>query len=202
MLLSAEIRLFWFDNKPADLENWFMNEAVHRCAAGGPEERTDIYLSDPHQTELGVKTRGEKPGVEVKGLIATLNATIEIASYKIPTELWSKWSSSTLGFDPKTGVKVHKKRWLRKFDTTGSRPAEVPRDRMPPKGCNVEWTIVETPPGETCWTLGFEAFGKLDDVEDSLRSVAAVIRYRNPPPSPGAQSLSYPEWLANRAKST
>src|SRR5581483_4751445 len=102
MLLSAEIRLFWLTEKPQAVEDWFLSSAIHQTDPSGPEERTDIYLSDPHQTELGVKTRGEKPGVEVKGLIATLNATIEIASYKIPTELWSKWSSSTLGFDPKT----------------------------------------------------------------------------------------------------
>jgi hypothetical protein len=42
---------------------------------------------------------------------------------------------------------------------------------MPEKGCNVEWTVVEIPSSETCWTLGFEAYGHLQDVENSLQSV-------------------------------
>jgi hypothetical protein len=96
VLLSAEIRLFWFGAKPQALEDWFFSPEIHERRAEGPEERTDVYLCDAGQIELGIKTRGKNPGVEVKGLIATLPDPIEFASYQVPIELWSKWPSRSL----------------------------------------------------------------------------------------------------------
>lgn len=186
MLLSAEIRLFWSDHKPADLEAWFMDVSIHGSPPDGPEKRTDIYLADPKQTELGVKTRGEKPGVEVKGLIATPGDTLEFASYEMPVELWSKWSSESLAFDKKSGIELHKTRWLRRFDIASG------------QGCNIEWTIVRTRNGATCWTLGFEAFGPLQIIQQTLRSTVRLMNGRTPPPAPGAVALSYPAWLATQ----
>jgi hypothetical protein len=207
MQLSAEIRFFWSNEKPTALESWFMDQAVHRCPAGGGKLRADVYLLDEKQIELGVKTRGDKPGVEVKGLVATLGNAVEFNAHEISIEFWSKWPSQALGFDSAAGVTLHKKRWLRKFDTTNARVAELTLDpdervvggsAMPGMGCNVEWTIVDTPGGETCWTLGFEAFGHLQDVENSLRSVVRIMRERKPPLAPGAMATSYPEWIAKR----
>jgi len=194
MLLSAEIRLFWFGQKPANLESWFKDAAIHKCPAAAPEERTDVYLRDPNQMELGVKTRGEKPGVEVKGLIAKPAGTLEFDAYEIPIELWSKWPSEAFGIDPERGVALHKHRWTRKFDTSQSPPVES-RETTLTMGCNVEWTVVKRANGETCWTLGFEAFGHLGDVEPSLRSVVHLMSERKPPPAPGAQAMSYPAWI-------
>ncbi len=193
MQLSAEIRLFWFDHKPAELENWFLDAGTQHCQASGPEVRTDVYLADSDQIELGVKTRGENPGVEVKGLIATPRETLEFDSYFVPIELWCKWPSPKLGFDIQTGVTLHKQRWLRKFDTAGARPIEG-LDSRPEIGCNVEWTIV-TISGEVCWTLGFEAFGHLQDVEKSLRTVVRLMNERNPAQAPGGKAMSYPAWI-------
>jgi hypothetical protein len=216
MQLSAEVRLFWFDNKPAALEDWFLKAPIHGCAAGGGKGRTDVYLRDGSQIELGVKTRGEKPGVEVKGvevtgvevkgLVSVQSDSAEFVSYNIPIEIWSKWSSRTLGFDAKAGVALHKTRWLRKFDTAEALPVEIALDSreqpvdgaLPARGCNVEWTMVEIPSAETCWTLGFEAFGSLHDIESSLRSVVRLMNGRNPPDAPGATAASYPAWLAKR----
>ncbi len=198
MLLSAEIRLFWFEQKPVELEAWFKEDHLHALPAGGAEERTDVYLYDPSQTELGVKTRGENAGVEVKGLVETLADTVEFNSSKIPIEIWSKWPSQTLAFDASDGVTLHKTRWLRKFDTAGSAPVEIASDAATSeKGCHVEWTIVSTPFGETCWTLGFEAFGRFDNIVNSLRWVVRLMSTRKPPPAPGATATSYPAWIAN-----
>jgi hypothetical protein len=126
MLLSAEIRLFWFGEKPSALEAWFLDDRLHSLPLGIAEDRTDIYLADPSQTELGVKTRGSNSGIEVKGLIATLDEMLEFDSYRIPIELWSKWLSQTLGLKADSGVKIQKHRWLRKFDTAGPEPAPTP----------------------------------------------------------------------------
>ncbi len=207
MQLSAEIRLFWFDNKPAALNRWFLDQVVHPCAAGGGKPRTDVYLRDERQTELGIKTRGEKPGAEVKGLVAIPGDVLEFNSCQIPIELWSKWTALALNFDANHGVQLRKTRWLRKFNTAGTKPVEIALDSgeqpvggapLPERGCNVEWTVVETSSNETCWTLGFEAFGALHNVEDSLRSVVRTMQDRNPPPSPGATAASYPAWIAKR----
>lgn len=186
MLLSAEIRLFWSDRKPAELEAWFMDASIHGSPPSGPEERTDVYVDASKQTDLGVKTRGENPGVEIKGLIAKPGEALEFASYQIPIELWSKWSSEVLAFDPKSGIELHKTRWLRRFDIASG------------QGCNFEWTVVRTRAGETHWTLGFEAFGPLSAIEQTLRSTVRAMHGHNPPPAPGAHAFSYPAWLAAR----
>ncbi len=193
VLLSAEIRLFWFDAKPAALEHWFLEGPAHLWAPVF-EERTDVYLADEDQDELGLKTRGEKPGIEVKGLIAVPGRTVEFNSREILIELWSKWSSKRLSFDPAKGVELDKRRWTRKFDTGGAQPIEIP-EGLPKLGCNVEWTIVQRSSGETCWTLGFEAYGNLDDVEKSLQDVVRTMKDRNPPRAPGARAISYPAWI-------
>lgn len=199
MLFTAEIRLFWFHDKPEEFEDWFKNDPGHPFPAGGPEERNDVYLRDPSQIELGVKTRGEKPGVEVKGLVATLGGTVDFNSLEIPIELWSKWPSQKLGFDTQAGVTLHKTRWLRKFDTAAAQPVEIALDSayMLEKGSTVEWTIVQMPSGEACWTLAFEAFGGLQDVESSLRSVAQMMSDRNPPRALRATAMSYPALIAH-----
>lgn len=207
MQLSAEIRLFWFDHKPAALESWFMDEGVHAMRPGGGEVRTDVYLRDENQIGLGVKTRGKNSGVEVKGLVAVPGDTVRFDSYEIPIEIWTKWPSEKLGFDTNRGIVVQKRRWVRKFDTAQARIVEVPLDSkerpangaaFPDVGCNVEWTEVEIQSVETCWTLGFESFGTLRDVENSLRSVVRMMGERNPPHAPGAMGLSYPAWIAKR----
>ena len=193
MQLSAEIRLFWFDHKPAELENWFLDAGTQHCQASGPEVRTDVYLADSDQIELGVKTRGENPGVEVKGLIATPGKRSNL----IPTSSRSNYGangrrqSSASIFRP--ALRFTRQRWLRKFDTAGARPIEG-LDSRPEIGCNVEWTIV-TISGEICWTLGFEAFGRLQDVEKSLRTVVRLMNERNPAQAPGGKAMSYPAWI-------
>lgn len=201
MLLSAEIRLFWLDQKPSALEAWFLDARVHSGPAGGGSVRTDVYLRDPDQTELGVKTRGEKPGVEIKGLVGTPGEVLQFGSCVIPVELWSKWPSRKLAFDRDLGLTLRKTRWLRLFDDSQPEPMEIalnseekPRDGqpLPKEGCHVEWTEVEIPPRTTCWTLGFEAFGGMANVETILRAVVRAMNTRNPPPAPGGQPLSYP----------
>lgn len=203
MLVSAEIRLFWFDHKPAALEAWFHSRSIHGATAGRAEQRTDIYLCDPDQGELGVKTRGEKPGVEVKGLIAPPGEKIELCGYEIPIELWSKWPSQALSFPSEAGIRLHKRRWTRQFNTSAAEPVELPSiDAQLQKGCSVEWTAVDLASGRRCWTLGFEAFGGLPEVVTSLQSVVHMMSKRNPPPAPDGRPLSYPALIQELASAT
>src|SRR5262245_44954616 len=61
MQVSAETRWFWSESVDAFRE-WFGGSAAHggKEAGGGAASRTDEYLRDPKQAELGIKKRGGK----------------------------------------------------------------------------------------------------------------------------------------------
>lgn len=209
MLISAEARWFWANNPPDDLENWFCKASDSYCGAGGGKTRTDEYLNDSSQVELGVKRRGMKPGVEVKGLVSITWGGLAAGPFVGPIEHWVKWISNLLELKPGSTIAIEKQRWLRKFDTTAACPQEVPLDPeeerldkkpLPALGCNVELTRITLPTRVTWWTLGFEAFGAVATVENDLRAVATVLAARRPPELSGGFMASYPTWLSKHAQ--
>jgi hypothetical protein len=200
MLLSAEVR--WFHRGPCALRDWFRDTGIHACPAGGGQGRTDRYLRDAAQEELGIKRRGEKRGIEIKGLVAARSNLAE-GPFVGRIELWTKWTSEALELPHVGTVLTEKVRWQRKFDTRARSPLEVELDAseqpirrsFPDRSCNVELTEVRIL-GEVWWTLGFEAFGAIDTVEADLRAVAALIAAeRRPPRLDGWMEGSYPRWL-------
>jgi hypothetical protein len=203
---SAEIRWFWAALPPAGLEAWFRNADAHGCAAGGGVQRTDRYLKDGTQHELGVKLRGGGKGVEVKGLVVEEFGRIALGPFAGPLQLWGKWSSTALSVPSDATVATDKRRWQRAFDT-GRGAKEIPLARgarpfgaheFPQRGCNVELTSVTLPGGSVWWTLGFEAFGPLDSLERSVRATAKLLAARRPPPLAHGTRASYPAWLRTR----
>jgi hypothetical protein len=204
MIVSAEMRWFWPGECPDRFDAWFQ--------AGLPPpglgSREDEYLYERGQTELGIKRRGEQPGIEIKGLVAVLPPSRDPAPFAGAVEIWCKWpSSATLG-DPPT-VKTKKKRWLRKFDMTGADPVEIPMLKddapadhrsFPHEGCNVELTRIELEPEEVWWTLGFEAFGDFNSIERNLRAALSLMAERSPPPIAPGEFMSYPAWLDRRVQ--
>jgi hypothetical protein len=213
MLVSAEIRWFW-DKAPAGLEDWFRSERDFSCPPGGPEIRADEYLKEPGQIALGIKRRDkkpgiEKPGIEIKGLVAVTWNGVTAAPFIGPIERWVKWTSTSLELGPKAIIEIHKKRWLRKFDTGTPWPREVPLDAqgkrvdkqsLPALGCNVEFTQVSVPSGAVWWTFGFEAFGSLHTVENDLRATTTMLAARRPPALEGGILASYPAWLSQHVR--
>jgi hypothetical protein len=202
MQVSAESRWFWRGSAPERLEEWFCGKHPDGIPAGGGKERRDDYLRDPNQNELGIKRRGEKPGVEVKGLVSSRPADLSAEPFVGPIEIWSKWTSEALNIDLALTIVTRKLRWLRKFDTGDGSPREMKVDEdekiqepLPQNGCNVELTRLTMPDEEQWFTLGFEAFGSLADVENSLQRVAEVMANRRPPKLTGAICLSYPQFL-------
>jgi hypothetical protein len=201
MQVSAELRWFWKDDAPSSVEEWF-----HGCtrppAGGGGRPRVDIYVLDPGQPELGLKRRGFKAGVEVKGLVAVLPSDVPVGQI----EIWTKWTSLALHVDALPSVTTEKTRWLRKFDATGSVLQEVELDEeelpkqknvsLPKCGCNVEFTRVFLKAAETTWwTLGFESFGSLATVKETLRQTIHHLKLDTAVIS-GALESSYPAWLS------
>jgi hypothetical protein len=149
--VSAEIRWFWQGLGAPGLKEWFTDASFHGCAAGGGRHRVDAYLSDPQQVELGVKLRGNKTGVEVKGLVAVLADGCTDSPFVGPVEIWGKWSSEALSLAGASLVLVSKLRWLRKFVSLGPEIQEIALDinelpiggrHVPNDGCNVEYTEI------------------------------------------------------------
>ncbi len=205
MLISAEARWFWPNSPPDGLEDWFIQAHEPYCPAGGGEPRIDEYLVDPGQVELGLKRRGGNAGVEAKGLVAVAWGGLAAGPFVGPIEIWGKWTSKPLELKPGSTIAIHKKRWLRKFDTTAAHPREIQLDAkeqrvdkqpLPARGCNVELTRVSLADQKIWWTLGFEAFGAAGTIENDLRAVAAELAARQPPELKGGFMASYPAWLS------
>lgn len=204
MLLSAEMRWFWRNSAPGDLEKWFVAADKHPYKAGGGKSRIDEYLYDPSQIDLGIKKRGGKPGVEVKGRVAGMFETVAIGHFNANVEVWCKWTSNSVDITSKPTIRMEKRRWLRKFDTSASLPVEVELDESeepvrvprPTLGCNVELTRLQFGGNETWWTLGFEAFGRLETACKDIQSVAMELTRRNPPELSSGLQTGYPEFIS------
>jgi hypothetical protein len=204
MQVSAEIRWFWQGAGPPLLRAWFMDARFHEHSVGGGSVRTDAYLPDPQQADLGIKLRGSESGVEIKGLVAVSREACFDAPFVGSIEVWSKWSSNELRLSDAALTAVSKHRWLRKFSTNGAQVQEIAldaqelpidKDHLPTEGCDVEYTEISIN-GSSSWvTLGFEAFGTLDTVVANLRRVTAHVSRRRPPAFGSAWRASYPVWL-------
>jgi hypothetical protein len=202
---SAEIRWFWHESLPTGIESWFHSGSF---APGGKQSppRVDEYLLDFGQTEIGLKKRGSKTGIEVKGLVATLSEPISIEPFSGQIQLWTKWTMESLRLNGLKTIRTFKKRRLRKYAIDGSLreiqlgPDEVPDDpteKLPEQGCNVELTAVSfAETGPTWWTIGFEAFGPFHSVEQNLRRTLHHLAGPNVPKLTSGQELSYPAWLS------
>lgn len=204
MRLSAEIRWFWTHDVLPDVARWFCSESVHPFPVGGGQERTDYYLHEPHNTEFGVKVRGGRTELEVKTLV-TRGQALEVPPFTGCVDVWTKVSTTALVIPQDQQVRVHKQRWLRMFDTACNPLREIELDekeapknsQLPNRGCSVELTRITLASGETWLTLGFEAFGKLEDIQADIALVATELERRNAPALPGARLASYPEWLVS-----
>jgi hypothetical protein len=174
MLLSAELRWFWRGHCPQPVYDWFFKSGL---SPGGGPSRVDKYAAQRRQAEISLKRRGNKPELEIKGLVTTRRAS-ELEPLAPHIEIWCKWSCTIPSLSWRDEVTVTKTRWLRKFDTSKYVRSEIPLDAneqpkvgysLPAQGCNVEWTEVEMAGlAGVWWTLGFEAFGDLDSMPMNL----------------------------------
>jgi len=206
MLLSAEVRWFWQGSMPP-LSGWF---AAWSPGPGGGTERPDKYLVDPSQTELGIKNRAAKPGLEIKSLVS-VRRLLRLGPLTATAQIWTKVPTNSFDLAGLPCVTVNKRRWLRKYDTANSKAREIELGKdekpisgeWPVNGCNVEFTEVWFEDSTKLWTsLGFEAFGPLERVEETLAAIVEHVGSRRFPDVGPGITMSYPEWLAEQALST
>jgi hypothetical protein len=201
MILSAELRWFWEGSAPPGLERWFCGST---CPPGGGKPREDVYLLDREQAELGLKRRGGKGGVEIKGLVRRVEPPLTAGPLAGRVEIWSKWTSEALELDGMPTVVVRKVRRLRKLDTRSAHVSEIAlgadetplQGGMPEEGCNVELTEVSIPGRPGTWTtLGLESFGSFQQVEVNLDRAVGHLLGTDAPEFPRGTEQSYPAWI-------
>jgi hypothetical protein len=87
----------------------------------------DKYAAQRCQAEISLKSRGDKPELEIKGFVTTRRAS-ELEPLAPHIEIWCKWSCTISGLNLTDEVAVTKTRWLRKFDTSKYVRSEIPLD--------------------------------------------------------------------------
>jgi hypothetical protein len=183
---------------PDQLVEWF--------GGGPPERRVDRYLVAG--ADLGVKVRGGA-ALELKVRERGLGPRRWGDRAAGRLEAWSKWTfplqaswdERSLG---EAWVEVEKTRRMRRFavEPAGSGSAslvEISQNREVESGCDAELTDLRAFDG-SWWTIGFEAFGPLDDRERTLVTAAGHVLAGLPD---GVilrleDALAYPGWIARR----
>jgi hypothetical protein len=213
MQVSAEVRWFQMGSVPDDLKEWFCEPAPDfRHRVGGGSQRIDVYFLT-QESELGIKRRGGRKGLDVKGLVDVLPWQLDFGLVSVVPQLFCKWSSEQLEFANLPTVETAKTRWLRKFDTAVVELREIRlgagdfgedpivKSERPDVGCNVELTSV-TKGNETWWTFGAESFafgrpGRTVELvgQGLLRAMQALPNHAKVDLR-GARYLGYAEWLA------
>ena len=201
MFVSAEIRWFYPDECPANLHRWVGEMSP---APGGGKLRIDEYLSQTNQSEVSIKIRGGRPGVEIKGLVAVCRS--ELVPFAPYVELWCKWRLQASALEMTKRMIIQKTRWIRTYDTSRAAIVEIPLQAdekplngqpLPQQGCNVEISKIQiAEDSRQWWTLGFEAFGDLDSAPGNLLKTAQLLITLSFPLPICGEFLNYPSWLA------
>jgi hypothetical protein len=202
MYPTVEVRWFLRGEIPSEIWRWFHNRG-HDPETQPPRE--DFYLLLANGGSLGVKLREGR--IEIK----QRNGRSEIVRFGQHTlgrvEQWIKWSfvaSETDNFlariseFSKWWIGVRKERKLRTYQVLESGTVTgVSTGIFIENGCGWELASVNYLGAEDpWWSLGFEAFGKENNLRDTLSLVAdSILSVENAPVLTVEDSFGYPRWL-------
>jgi hypothetical protein len=204
MLHTAEVRWFVQGSLPDQVLDWFSQGISPR----GPDVRDDRYLALPGCEATGVKLR-RGTSLDVKARVGDGEAVSYGSGIAGVRESWVKWSSenaqiieglAAVSAGGKPWLGVRKERHLRLFTLESARPVELEAYAGTSIGCHVELTrvLVGDAPAFEAWTLGLEAYGERDLLEEALDATAMRLfteRPRLPTSLARAASMGYPAWL-------
>ena len=193
MWRTAEIRWWRKGAPPAPLAEWLL-----RSVAPLKDFRTDLYLADKTQTDIGIKRRASD-AVEVKMLYGLPDISLPPAMQG-QAELWVKAESGTLPLSDENTIGVGKQRRRRILEfADGGWKEGVSEDEID-EGVSAELTEIESG-GEDWTTVCFEAFGGEEARLVTLLQ-SAIILFGPWPAGVPAPALigGYPLWLSQRAE--
>ncbi|MBV7256095.1 hypothetical protein KCG44_04770 [Pacificimonas sp. WHA3] len=191
MWQTGEIRWWWRGDAPAALEDW-----VLKGVAPLKDFRTDLYLADASQTDIGIKRRAGGT-VEVKMLCGLPDISLP-AAMDGQAELWVKADGVALPLTDENTLAVGKQRRRRilAFEDGGWREESSEDDVE--AGVAVEIADIDID-GERWTTACLEAFG--DDNVSGLLQAAVTLFGPWPQDMVGPDLVGgYPLWLSQRAK--
>jgi len=164
------------------------------------EVRSDRYFVDPFVPDVSVKIRD---GVQLD-LKVSLGSP---GSFSVPRavgalEVWEKWSFPLGGtgpaWDAPSWITVDKRRRRRAFEMREDRLVERTVQEALEPSCTFELTQVAVA-GQKWWTIGFEASGPAETLEQSLRLSATLVLeglLSDGVELPADGSMSYVRWLS------
>jgi hypothetical protein len=194
---TVEVRWFWQGQSPAEIEQYFAQGLVPTV-----EEREDWYLQLPGQDTLGIKLREGK--VEIKKRVGDRGIYQFSEQVSGQVEEWIKWSFSS-DVEPtlflqsefqQEWTEIKKKRQQKTYQILNQKIIEVIESDALAQGCNLELATLQIQ-NQTWYSLGFEAFGKYDRLQETFDQVVhhilknsqfSTLQVRN--------SYSYPGWMS------
>ena len=183
MITTIELRWFYRNTIPAEIENWFQQDCPGE-EMGTPEKREDIYLHSECEF-LGIKLRQGK--LEIKWRKAELGTLRFADRLEGRAEKWSKWiceDPTEESFAPT--VVMQKRLWL---------SIEKVRSQRYYEGCSVELTQLKVK-GNAWWSLAFEALDERISTIDDFQAVASKVLKTYPNSQLQVEdSFAYPRWL-------
>jgi hypothetical protein len=94
---AKSLNSFW-SGAASDVKNWFCAIEPGFAPGGGVRVRTDDYVFDVTQSELGIRKR-DKAGVEVKALVEICADNVDILPFAGAVEIWTKVAARTLNLE-------------------------------------------------------------------------------------------------------
>jgi hypothetical protein len=172
--------------------------------ADGIEQREDRYLIDPWLPELGVKIKGAIQ-LDLKAYRGSPGELLVAGSGRGRLEVWEKWSYPLDPWalppsDAPGWLALRKVRRRRSFLLAEGRVAERPLSEAEWPGCSVELTAVAVG-DDVWWTLGFEAGGRPEALEQYLFATADFLFHDALPEGlelDPRDSMSYARWLGSQ----
>jgi hypothetical protein len=200
MQATMEVRWFYGGTIPPDMVGWFHQADQH---SADPSPRVDHYLRIAEGDTLGIKLREGR--IELKQRHRQYGAVRLHGWVAGIMEHWRKWSFPLAGLNDglkgaahpaSDWIDVYKRRWLQRYEVLDEEKiAAVSSQYYPDQGCDFELTEVRAA-GAAWWTLGFEAFGNEDTIQENLRLLAdRVLGFTDPPVLAVEDSYGYPRWL-------
>jgi hypothetical protein len=190
---------------PASVLAWFQDGLDN--LEWPPQPRTDRYLLLPGCTTTGVKLREGR--LEVKALCGPSDPVTLPHNMTGLADKWVKWSyggpaaaplTAVLGRETAGWLAVTKWRLLRAFTITEAGVTEVTENEPVTAENTVELTAVQTAVqahSQSWWTLGLEAGGDPEKLEENFQQLADYFFGRTKPPLvlDKRHSCAYPAWI-------